>query len=192
MRASSRCWSWSPFDLGIAQMQVICEGSQNTMLCCAQSISCVQPHGLQPTRLLCLRESPGKNTGVDCLSRLQGTCPTQRLNPGLLIFRRILYQLRYQGSPRIMVGQPIPSPGELPDPGIELKSPALQANSLPAELPGILLKYIYSPVKSNKLIQNYLEIKLILKKKLVIKKLKSFARFQYFLPVKKAAALGKV
>ena len=41
----------------------------------------------------------------------------------------------------------------------------------------ILLKYIDSPIKSNKLIQNYLEIKLILKKKLVIKKLKSFARF---------------
>ena len=30
----------------------------------------------------------------------------------------------------------IPSPGDLPDPGIKLKSPALQADSLPAELPG--------------------------------------------------------
>ena len=27
MRASSRCCSWSPFDLGIAQMQVACEDS---------------------------------------------------------------------------------------------------------------------------------------------------------------------
>ena len=33
-------------------------------------------------------------------------------------------------------GQPIPSPGDLPDPGIEPGSPALQAESLPAELPG--------------------------------------------------------
>ena len=33
-------------------------------------------------------------------------------------------------------GEPIPSPGGLPDPGIELMSPALQADSLPAELPG--------------------------------------------------------
>ena len=32
-------------------------------------------------------------------------------------------------------GYPIPSPGDLPDPGIELGSPALQAVSLPAELP---------------------------------------------------------
>ena len=28
------------------------------------------------------------------------------------------------------------SPGELPDPGIELGFPALQVDSLPAELPG--------------------------------------------------------
>ena len=33
-------------------------------------------------------------------------------------------------------GQPIPSPGDLPDPGIKLGSPALQVGSLPAELLG--------------------------------------------------------
>ena len=33
------------------------------------------------------------------------------------------------------VGKPIPSPWELPDPGIESGSPALQADYLPAELP---------------------------------------------------------
>ena len=33
-------------------------------------------------------------------------------------------------------GEPFPSPGELPDPEIELGSPALQADSLPAELSG--------------------------------------------------------
>ena len=30
------------------------------------------------------------------------------------------------------------SPGDLPDPGIEPRSPALQVNSLPSELPGKL------------------------------------------------------
>ena len=30
----------------------------------------------------------------------------------------------------------MPSPGELPDPGIKLGSPALQVDSLPTELPG--------------------------------------------------------
>ena len=34
------------------------------------------------------------------------------------------------------VGWPIPSPGDLPDPGIKRGSPALQVDSLPAELLG--------------------------------------------------------
>ena len=33
-------------------------------------------------------------------------------------------------------GLPFPSPGDLLDPGIELGSPALQADSLPSEPPG--------------------------------------------------------
>ena len=33
-------------------------------------------------------------------------------------------------------GLPFPSPGDLPDPGIEPGSPALQADALPAEPPG--------------------------------------------------------
>ena len=33
-------------------------------------------------------------------------------------------------------GLPCPSPGDLPDPGIKPRSPALQADSLPSEPPG--------------------------------------------------------
>ena len=33
-------------------------------------------------------------------------------------------------------GLPFPSPGDLPDPGIELRSPALQADTLLSEPPG--------------------------------------------------------
>ena len=33
-------------------------------------------------------------------------------------------------------GLPFPSPGDLPNPGIEPRFPALQADSLPTELPG--------------------------------------------------------
>ena len=36
----------------------------------------VQPYGLQPTRLLCPWDSPGKNTGVGCHALLQGIFPT--------------------------------------------------------------------------------------------------------------------
>ena len=63
----------------------------------------LRPHGLQPTRLLCSWDSPGKDTGVNFL-----------------------------------LEKPFPSPGGLPDPGIEPRSPALQADSLPTELQGKL------------------------------------------------------
>ena len=54
-------------------------------------------HGLWPTRLLCLWNSPGKNTGVGCHSLPQG---------------------------------------DLPNPGIEPVSPALQVDPLLSESPG--------------------------------------------------------
>ena len=57
------------------------------------------PHGLQPTRLLCPWDSPGKNTGVGCHALLQGIFPTQWSNWGLLHCRQILYQLSHQRSP---------------------------------------------------------------------------------------------
>ena len=50
-------------------------------------------------------------------------------------------------------GVPFPPPGDLPDPGIEPRSPALQADSLPTELQGkshinnisnIILRFIYA------------------------------------------------
>ena len=43
-------------------------------------------------------------------------------------------------------GLPCPPPGDLPHPGIQLKSPALQADSLSSELPRKLLySYIWMP-----------------------------------------------
>ena len=43
------------------------------------------PLGLYPTRLLCPRDSSGKNTGVGSHSLLQGIFPTQGLiNLGLI------------------------------------------------------------------------------------------------------------
>ena len=41
-------------------------------------------------------------------------------------------------SPARITGVPFPSPGDLPNPGIESRSPALQAFSLPPEPPGKL------------------------------------------------------
>ena len=38
--------------------------------------------------------------------------------------------------PEYWSGYPIPSPGDLPSPGIQLVSPALHVGSLPIKLPG--------------------------------------------------------
>ena len=44
----------------------------------------LQPHGLWPTRLLYLWDSPGKNIGVGCHALLQGTFPARGSNHCLL------------------------------------------------------------------------------------------------------------
>ena len=77
-----------------ALMWLVFESSEN---CSVVSDS------LRPHKLYSLWNSPGHNTGVGSHSFLQGIFPTQRLNPGLLHCRQILYQLSHQGSPRILV-----------------------------------------------------------------------------------------
>ena len=99
-------------------------------------------------------DSSGKNAGVGCHALLQGIFPTQGLNPGLLHCRRTLSSetpgksescqvvsnsFRPHGilQARILEWVPFPSPGDLPNPGIEPRSLALQADPLPAEPPGM-------------------------------------------------------
>ena len=50
-------------------------------------------------RVLCPRNSPGKNTGEGSHSPLQGIFLTQGLNPGVLHCRQSLYHLSHQASP---------------------------------------------------------------------------------------------
>ena len=68
---------------------------------CSVMSDSLQPHGQYPTRLLCPWNSPGKNTGAGYHSLLQRIFLIQRLNPGLLNCRQILYHLSYQGSPTV-------------------------------------------------------------------------------------------
>jgi len=53
-------------------------------------------------------------------------------------------------------GLPFPSPGDLPNPGIEPRSPALQADSLPSEPPG---KDLLGIRKSNRVLGNNMSVK---------------------------------
>ena len=100
------------------------------------------PHGLYSPW-----NSPGQNTNVGSLSLLQGIFPTQRSNPGLHHYRQILYQLSYWEAQEYWSGYPIPSLGDLPDPGVKPGSPASQADSYPTELLG---KPIESILQHNK------------------------------------------
>ena len=62
--------------------------------CCLVAKLCptlLQPHGLQPTRLPCPWDFPGRNTGVGCHFLLQGIFPTQGSILCLLHCRWILY-----------------------------------------------------------------------------------------------------
>ena len=55
--------------------------------CCLVSKSyliLLQPHGLEPARLIYPWDFSGKNTGVGCHFLPQGNFPTQGSNPGLL------------------------------------------------------------------------------------------------------------
>ena len=54
----------------------------------------LRPHGLEPSRLLCPKESSGKDTEVGCRSLLQGIFPNQGLNPSLLHCRQMVYCLQ--------------------------------------------------------------------------------------------------
>ena len=63
----------------------------NHCLCIPSSVASivsnsVWPYGLQPTRLLCPWDSPGKNTGVGCHALLQRIFPTLGSNPRLMSF----------------------------------------------------------------------------------------------------------
>ena len=62
-------------------------------------VQLLQRHGLEPARLLCSWDSPGKNTGVGCHFLLQGIFPNQESNLDLLHCRQVLNQLSYKEKP---------------------------------------------------------------------------------------------
>ena len=78
-------------------------------------------------------DSPGKNIKVGCHALLQGIFSTQGLNPGLPHCRQILYHLSHQGSPRILEWVAYPFSRGSSRSKNQTGSPALQADSLPAE-----------------------------------------------------------
>ena len=67
----------------------------------------LRPHELEPVKLLCPWDSPGKNTGVGCHALLQGVFPDQGLNPSLLC----LLHWRVGSLPLVPPGKPFSAGG---------------------------------------------------------------------------------
>ena len=64
----------------------------------------LRPCRLQPARLLCPQDFPGKNTGKDYHALLQGIFQTQGPNLCLLVScigRQVLYHQHHRGSPHL-------------------------------------------------------------------------------------------
>ena len=93
--------------------------------------------------------SPGQNPGVGNHCIIQVILPTQGSNLVLPHCRQILYQLSHKGSPRILqwVAYPFSSRrlSSLPNPEIKPGTPALQVDSLPAELLGKSFNHLNDP-----------------------------------------------
>ena len=98
---------------------------------CSTVSDSLQPHGLYGPWT-----SPGQNTRVGGHSLLQGIFPTQGSNPCVPHCKWILYQLSHQRRPGILEWVAYPFSSGSFWPRNKLVSPALQADSLPAELPG--------------------------------------------------------
>ena len=64
-------------------------------------------------------------------------------------------------SQKCWSGLPFPSPGNLPDPGIEHRSPALQADALPSEPPGKTLRRREDTIQRGKITETYYIIQII-------------------------------
>ena len=113
---------------------MISKDQGSSYMCCAV-LSCsgmynsLQPHGLWGF------------SGQEYWSCLPcppwGVFPTQGSNPGFPHCRQIVHHLSHQGSPRILEWVTYPfSRGSSQPRNQTLGSPALWADSLPAELPG--------------------------------------------------------
>ena len=102
---SCSAWeSWSKITSSTNARSRICQHPFYAVLCSVPSVvsNSLQPYGPQTTRLLCPRDSPGKNTRVGCHAILQGIFPTQESNLCLLYLlhrRQILYPLSHLGNP---------------------------------------------------------------------------------------------
>ena len=96
----------SELQIPVRMLSFASKRSSSTCVVCVISCSVVsdalRPYGLQPTRLLCSQDSPGKPTGADSHFLFQEIFPTQGFNWCLLH----LLQLQEDSFPLSHLGSP--------------------------------------------------------------------------------------
>ena len=111
-------------------------------LCCSLCsvaqlcLSLCNPMDCSPTGSSVYGDSPGKKTGESCHAVLQGIFPTRGWTQVSCITDRFFTVWATRETQEYWSGYSISSPVDLPDPGVEPGSSALQVDSLPAKLPG--------------------------------------------------------
>ena len=103
-KSPTQALGWAVTWVGDGKEEILCwRDTESFWDIVVSSLSCVptllQPHRLQPTRLFCPWNFPGKDTGVSCHFILQGIFPTQGSNPHLLHGQANSLQPSHQGSP---------------------------------------------------------------------------------------------
>ena len=96
--AKSRTWlsDWTELNLFISYTNTEKKSDSVSHSVLSDSL---WPHILQPARLLCLWNSPGKNTGVGCHSLLQGIFPELGIQPRSLALQADSLLSELSGKP---------------------------------------------------------------------------------------------
>ena len=92
------CYCWDRNPIGVRVCVCVCVYMLLLLFSCQAVFHSLQPHGLQPSRVLCPWDSPGKNTGVGCHFLLQEIFLTQGLYPCLLHWQVDSLPLKHQES----------------------------------------------------------------------------------------------
>ena len=120
----SVCCSLSSFSLGWGRSVKVLVAQLCPILCYPMDYSLQAPLSM---------DSPGRNTGVGNHFLLQRIFSTQGSNPGLLHYRRILYRLSHQGSPKISTFFCFTYLKFQPSGLLEMLSPVVEVLKIPAK-----------------------------------------------------------
>ena len=105
---------------------------------------CPRGKGLPDTMSMTASKAQGAGRWEDKMKvKVKSLSPVQLFVTPWTVARQAPPSMRFSRQD-YWSGLPLPSQGDLPNPGIELGSPVLQADSLPSEPPGVLFMYIFT------------------------------------------------